>query len=29
MPTLPLLERLAAALGMRLYVGLEPLDRAS
>ncbi|MCX4970052.1 helix-turn-helix domain-containing protein [Streptomyces sp. NBC_00654] len=29
MPTLPLLERLAAALGMRLNVGLEPLDRAS
>jgi ribosome-binding protein aMBF1 (putative translation factor) len=29
MPTLPLLERLAVALGMRLHVGFEPLDRAS
>ncbi|MGI5455694.1 helix-turn-helix domain-containing protein [Streptomyces sp. CA-249302] len=29
MPTLPLLERLAVALGMRLRVGFEPLDRAS
>jgi hypothetical protein len=29
MPTLPLLERLAAALGARLSVGFEPLDRAS
>ncbi|WNZ10707.1 helix-turn-helix transcriptional regulator [Streptomyces sp. 11x1] len=28
MPTLPLLERFAAALGMRLHVGFEPLDRA-
>ncbi|MER5226570.1 MULTISPECIES: helix-turn-helix domain-containing protein [Streptomyces] len=29
MPTLPLLERLAMALGLRLRVGFEPLDRAS
>ncbi|BAU85228.1 XRE family transcriptional regulator [Streptomyces laurentii] len=29
MPTLPMLERLAAALGMRLNVGFEPLDRAA
>ncbi|NUP43234.1 MAG: helix-turn-helix transcriptional regulator [Streptomyces sp.] len=29
MPTLPLLERFALALGMRLHVGFEPLDRAS
>ncbi|PTM98079.1 helix-turn-helix domain-containing protein [Streptomyces sp. VMFN-G11Ma] len=29
MPTLPLLERLAVALGMRLHVGFEPLDLAS
>lgn len=29
MPTLPLLERLAAALGTRLSVAFEPLDRAS
>ncbi|MFC4471971.1 helix-turn-helix domain-containing protein [Streptomyces xiangluensis] len=29
MPTLPLLERLAMALGLRLHVGFEPLDRAS
>ncbi|MEU2282066.1 helix-turn-helix transcriptional regulator [Streptomyces sp. NPDC013178] len=29
MPTLPLLERFAVALGMRLCVGFEPLDRAS
>ncbi|WP_156724993.1 helix-turn-helix domain-containing protein [Streptomyces apocyni] len=29
MPTLPLLERLAAALGARLHVGFEPMDRAS
>ncbi|MET9437769.1 helix-turn-helix transcriptional regulator [Streptomyces sp. NPDC006551] len=28
MPTLPLLERLAIALGMRLQVAFEPLDRA-
>ncbi|MGW6964832.1 helix-turn-helix domain-containing protein [Streptomyces zaomyceticus] len=28
MPTLPLLERLALALGMRLHVGFEPLDKA-
>ncbi|WP_327244938.1 helix-turn-helix domain-containing protein [Streptomyces sp. NBC_01320] len=28
MPTLPLLERLAGALGLRLQVGFEPLDRA-
>lgn len=28
MPTLPLLERFAVALGMRLHVGFEPLDRA-
>ncbi|MGN9793640.1 helix-turn-helix transcriptional regulator [Streptomyces sp. OZ13] len=28
MPTLPLLERLAAALGARLSVAFEPLDRA-
>ncbi|MFH8471109.1 helix-turn-helix domain-containing protein [Streptomyces sp. NPDC018000] len=28
MPTLPLLERLADALGLRLQVGFEPLDRA-
>ncbi|MEU6482530.1 helix-turn-helix transcriptional regulator [Streptomyces sp. NPDC046887] len=28
MPTLPLLERIAAALGLRLHVGFEPLDRA-
>ncbi|MFF1507898.1 helix-turn-helix transcriptional regulator [Streptomyces sp. NPDC058326] len=28
MPTLPLLERLAVALGMRLHVGFEPLDKA-
>ncbi|WP_137994070.1 helix-turn-helix domain-containing protein [Streptomyces vilmorinianum] len=28
MPTLPLLERLATALGMRLQVGFEPLERA-
>ncbi|WP_406401469.1 helix-turn-helix domain-containing protein [Streptomyces sp. NBC_00879] len=29
MPTLPLLERFASALGLRLNVGFEPLDRAS
>ncbi|GGK72430.1 helix-turn-helix domain-containing protein [Streptomyces flaveus] len=29
MPTLPLLERLAMALGLRLRVGFEPLDRTS
>ncbi|MFF3687585.1 helix-turn-helix domain-containing protein [Streptomyces sp. NPDC002187] len=29
MPTLPLLERIAAALGTRLSVAFEPLDRAS
>ncbi|MFE7409425.1 helix-turn-helix domain-containing protein [Streptomyces laurentii] len=29
MPTLPMLERLAAGLGMRLNVGFEPLDRAA
>lgn len=28
MPTLPLLERLAEALGLRLRVGFEPLDHA-
>ncbi|MCZ7459631.1 helix-turn-helix domain-containing protein [Streptomyces sp. WMMC940] len=28
MPTLPMLDRLAIALGMRLQVGFEPLDRA-
>ncbi|MFD3998225.1 helix-turn-helix domain-containing protein [Streptomyces sp. NPDC058548] len=28
MPTLPLLERLAVALDMRLHVGFEPLDKA-
>lgn len=28
MPTLPVLERFAGALGMRLNVGFEPLDRA-
>ncbi|MFF9778713.1 helix-turn-helix transcriptional regulator [Streptomyces sp. NPDC013978] len=28
MPTLPLLERFAVALGMRLHVAFEPLDRA-
>jgi transcriptional regulator with XRE-family HTH domain len=28
MPTLPMLDRLATALGMRLQVGFEPLDRA-
>ncbi|MGW0842669.1 helix-turn-helix domain-containing protein [Streptomyces sp. NPDC002787] len=28
MPTLPLLERFAVALRMRLHVGFEPLDRA-
>lgn len=29
MPTLPMLERLAAALGLRLHVGFEPLSRAA
>jgi DNA-binding XRE family transcriptional regulator len=29
MPTLPLLERIAAALGTRLSVTFEPLDRAT
>ncbi|MEU8616572.1 helix-turn-helix transcriptional regulator [Streptomyces sp. NPDC048623] len=29
MPTLPMLERLAAALGMRLRVGFEPADRVA
>ncbi|GAA1408766.1 hypothetical protein GCM10009639_58900 [Kitasatospora putterlickiae] len=29
MPTIVVLERLASALGMRLTVELEPLDRAS
>ncbi|MFJ3787346.1 helix-turn-helix domain-containing protein [Kitasatospora sp. NPDC090091] len=29
MPTLVVLERLASALGMRLTVDMEPLDRAS
>ncbi|MFI5756156.1 helix-turn-helix domain-containing protein [Streptomyces sp. NPDC051569] len=29
MPTLPLLERFASALRLRLHVGFEPLDRAS
>ncbi|QXE36347.1 helix-turn-helix domain-containing protein [Streptomyces sp. GMY02] len=29
MPTLPLLERIAAALHLRLSVAFEPLDRAS
>lgn len=29
MPTLPLLERFASALGLRLSVGFEPLERAS
>ncbi|GAA2787279.1 helix-turn-helix domain-containing protein [Streptomyces showdoensis] len=29
MPTLPVLERLAAALDLRLHVGFEPLDRAA
>ena len=29
MPTLPVLERLAGALGLRLRVDFEPLDRAS
>ncbi|MFI1471724.1 helix-turn-helix domain-containing protein [Streptomyces wuyuanensis] len=28
MPTLPMLDRLATALGMRLQVRFEPLDRA-
>jgi HTH-type transcriptional regulator / antitoxin HipB len=28
MPTLPLLERFASALGMRLSVGFQPLGRA-
>lgn len=29
MPTIPMLERLASALGMRLNVALEPLGKAS
>jgi HTH-type transcriptional regulator / antitoxin HipB len=29
MPTIPVLERVAAALGLRLNVGFEPLGRAS
>lgn len=29
MPTIPMLERLAAALGMRLSVRLQPLGKAS
>ncbi|MFG2111352.1 helix-turn-helix domain-containing protein [Streptomyces sp. NPDC048718] len=29
MPTLPMLERLAAALGMRLRIKFEPRDRAA
>ncbi len=28
MPALPLLERFAVALGMRLHVAFEPRDRA-
>jgi HTH-type transcriptional regulator/antitoxin HipB len=28
MPTIPMLERLAAALDLRLSVGFQPLDRA-
>ncbi len=28
MPTIPMLERLAAALDLRLAVGFQPLDRA-
>ncbi|MFH9742065.1 helix-turn-helix domain-containing protein [Streptomyces roseolus] len=29
MPTLPMLERLASALGLRLHVGFEPPSRAA